>query len=110
MELDRILHELDEAGVVLELAAGGRRIRWKAPAGSVAPGLLGEMRRRKAALLRLAAPAVTRWQTEVRAWPPEFRAAWCELAESYERAGHPRAAAEYLAWLDLHQAADPEAA
>ena len=101
MELERVLHELDEAGVVLELATD-QRIRWKAPAGSVAPGLLGEMRRHKASLLRLAAPTVTLWQAEVRAWPPEFRAVWCELAESYERAGHHRGAAEYLAWLDLN--------
>ncbi len=108
MELERVLRELDEAGVVLELAADGQRIRWKASSGAVRPELLEGMRRWKPALLRLVPPSLAAWKTEVQRWPACFRAAWCGLAESYEHAGYHRAAAEYLAWLDLKEAASLE--
>lgn len=45
------------------------------------------------------------WLAEIDGWPADYQEGWRELAESFQRAGHPRAAAEYLAHEDLAQGA-----
>ena len=117
--LQEVLGDLARAGICVRVGAGDT-LHLEAPRGALTHELRTRVQERKPELLaylrgRLEAgdeePTVAlwpgtsprswpRWRQQVAAWPIEKRSAWALLVKGYQTT-FPKAAAGYLAWVDM---------
>jgi hypothetical protein len=112
MTAPELIQSLAQQGA--QLRAEGNQLKIDAPRGVVTPELKATLLELKPALLELLQGGRedrSSWLTAIlTVWPPDYVVGWGTLTASYQRAGHPQAVSEHLAFETLAEGARAAAA